>query len=142
MREARLQMFEGRAMHLIYSGCYTGDAMETELRLRRKIIDDYVEDQNITEIEGITKTKDELRKLKSILDELGAKSILFISDQWHMPRLVHKARKLMPDIEIFYISVIPYKYQFAWEPNPIKIIRSGIKPMWIIWNWLLRWIGF
>jgi len=26
---------------------------------------------------------------------------------------------------------------FAWEPSPIKTIRSGIKPLWILWNILL-----
>lgn len=140
MEAAIAKVARFRANHIIYSGCYDGEPMRKELLLRGLLVSDLnIDDERIHEIKGIVNTKHELNILKRVIEEIGAKSVLLVSDKWHLPRLVRWAKSLMPKKTIYYISVSPRKYEFAWEPNILKVIRSGIKPLWILWNWAL-WI--
>ncbi|MFY9493297.1 MAG: ElyC/SanA/YdcF family protein [Minisyncoccia bacterium] len=135
MEEAIQQMQTG-AKHLVFSGCYDGEVLERELALRRELTS-VSRVRSIKEISGIVNTDDELTKLAPVLSTLDARSVLLISDEYHMPRLVRWAQLRLPGVEIFHISVRPPAYEFTWEPSLIKVIRSGIKPLWIMWNLLL-----
>lgn len=136
--EKAIQQMQDGTKYFIFSGCYSGKALKRELTLRRGLANDGgISNKVILEIGGVVDTEDELSKLASVLNTFGAKNVLLVSDEYHMPRLVRWARLLLPGIEIFHLSVRPPAYEFAWEPNPLKVIRSGIKPLWILWNLLL-----
>jgi uncharacterized SAM-binding protein YcdF (DUF218 family) len=137
MEEALRQMRSCHAKHLIISGCYDGDVMEEELRLRRDMANRFGFGSQVHELRGITNTDDELQKLRFALKSLGAYDVLFVSDQYHMPRLVRWAERRLPETWLFHVSVRPESYDFAYEPSLIKTLRSGIKPLWILWNVLL-----
>lgn len=123
---------------LIISGCYDGEIMEKELAWRLEIAEKSgISDDSIEKIEGIVNTEDELSKLAKVLCRIGVKNVLLISDEYHMPRLVRWSKLRLVDVEIFNKSVRPSSYDFVYEPNLIKVIRSGIKPLWILWNVLL-----
>ena len=125
----------GNTKYFIYSGSYEGDVMQQELNLRHEIaVSSGIPKDRIYEIRAVTSTKDELEKLNLESKKLDIKNILFISDRYHMPRLVRWGRLILPEINIFYKSVSNTKYEFAWESNIIKLISSGIKPLWILWN--------
>ena len=137
MQEAIRQM-QGGAKYFIFSGCYSGKVLERELTLRRELAGKAgFGGDTIQEISGITSTYNEITKLAPMLNTLNVKSLLLVSDKYHIPRLVRLARLRLPAVEIFHVSVQPPAYEFAWEPNLIKTIRSGIKPLWILWNVLL-----
>ena len=135
MEKATQQMQSG-SRHLVFSGCYDGEVLEQELTLRHKLANDSGV-RSVKKIRGIVNTEDELIKLALILNTLDARSVLLVSDEYHMPRLVRWARLRLSGVEIFHISVRPPTYEFTWEPSLIKVIRSGIKPLWILWNVLL-----
>ena len=135
MEEAIRQIQTG-ARHLVFSGCYEGEVLEKELAMRRELANSGGVGCP-KEINGIVNTDDELTKLALVLNKLGASSVLLVSDEYHMPRLVRWARLRLPGVEIFHTSVRPSVYEFTWEPSLIKVIRSGIKPLWILWNVLL-----
>lgn len=135
MKEA-IQQMQSSIRYFIISGCYSDEVSRRELALRQKFAKK-VGISKIKKINGILNTNDELIKLLLLLNTLGAKSVLLVSDEYHMPRLVRWAHLRLPNIEIFHISIQPPTYEFAWEPNLIKVIRSGIKPLWILWNVLL-----
>ncbi|MBI4160578.1 MAG: YdcF family protein [Candidatus Yanofskybacteria bacterium] len=123
---------------LIISGCYGGEVMEKELALRWEIVRKArISSGLVREIRGIASTDDELIKLARVLDSINAKSLLLISDEYHMPRLVRWAALRLEGIEIFNKSVRPPSYDFVCEPSLIKVIRSGVKPLWILWNMIL-----
>src|SRR3989344_4838058 len=130
-----------KAECLIFSGCYNGEPLKHELALRRKLAEECgIKKEIIVEIRGIKDTKDELKKLSQVLRVLGARSVLFVTDEYHMPRLVRWARLLMPGVKIFHVSVQSIVYEFAWEPEWYKVTRSGIRPLWILWNVLLYFL--
>ncbi len=134
MEEAMRYMRRG-VKHLVFSGAYSGRALKQELVLRRKIVEkNCVRSDAVREIHGIVDTYDELTKLALVLKELGAKSVLFVSDEYHMPRLVLWARSQLRGIELFHVSVRPSAYEFPWEPNLLKVFRFGVRPLWILWN--------
>lgn len=134
--EEAIQQMQAGVKHLVFSGCYDGEVLEQELALRRKLASSGGV-ESIKEISGIVNTDNELTKLALVLNTLEAKSVLLVSDEYHMPRLVRWARLRLPGVEIFHMSVRPPAYEFTWEPSLIKVIRSGIKPLWILWNLLL-----
>ncbi|MBI4215197.1 MAG: YdcF family protein [Parcubacteria group bacterium] len=134
--EGAIQQMQAGAKHFVFSGCYDGEVLERELTLRRKLANSG-RVRSVKEISGIVNTEDELTKLASMLNALDAKSVLLVSDEYHMPRLVLWTQLYLTGIEIFHMSVRPPAYEFTWEPSLIKVIRSGIKPLWILWNVLL-----
>lgn len=137
MEQALHQMRSCKAKHLIISGCYDGHVMEEELRLRRQMAEKVGLGDRVRELRGIINTDDELQKLRSVLKDLNAYDILFVSDQYHMPRLLRWATRRLSTTKLFNVSVRPASYDFAYEPSVIKMVRSGIKPLWILWNVLL-----
>ncbi|TSC91504.1 MAG: hypothetical protein CEN90_302 [Parcubacteria group bacterium Licking1014_17] len=134
--EKAIQQMQAGAKHLVFSGCYGGEVLERELTLRRELARSGGV-RNAKEISGIVDTDDELTKLALVLNELGARSVILVSDEYHIPRLVRWAQIKLPGVEIFHISVRAPAYEFTWEPSMIKVVRSGIKPLWILWNVLL-----
>lgn len=138
MTEAIRHMNDGRAKYLIFSGCYSGKDMERELFLRRRMsAQGGVSTSAIREIAGILDTRDELVKLRNVLDALGAKSVMFVSDEWHMPRLVRWARILLPNMNIYHKSIRPARYEFTSDPGiagVVKTIRVRFKLLWVLWN--------
>jgi len=135
------QMREGRAKCLVFSACYSGQVLARELALRRQMaVEGGLSGEAVREISGIVDTRDELAKLAFVLKALGAKSVLLVSDEYHLPRLVRWARLLLPGIRIFHMSVRPRVYEFTWEPSLVKTIRAGVKPLWILWN-VLFYLG-
>ena len=131
-----IQQMRAGAKQLVFSGCYGGEALERELALRRELANSGGI-KNVKEITGVVNTNDELTKLALVLNAIDAKNVLLVSDEYHMPRLVRWAQLRLPGIDIFHMSIRPSAYEFNWEPSLIKVIRSGIKPLWILWNVLL-----
>ena len=126
---------EGRAKSLIISGCYGEELSARELGLRMKILlDAGIDPGVIKQISGITSTADEIVRLARVLEELGAKSLVFVSDEFHIPRAVLLARHSLRGVKIFHRSVRTPRYEFTSEPNLIKVLRCGFKPLWIITN--------
>lgn len=135
--EEAIKLTKGKTK-LVISGCYDGEIMKKELAWRLEIAKrGGIGADSIEKIEGIINTKDELSKLSKVLRRIGAKNVLLISDEYHMPRLVRWSKLILGDIKIFNKSVRPSSYDFVCEPNLVKVIRSGIKPLWILWNVLL-----
>ncbi len=138
MIRAASQMHEGIA-RFIYSGCYGGEEMMKELHLRHAIATGWrVPENKIWEIHGITDTRDELMKLLAVLKGAGVTSVLLVSDEYHMPRLVRWAKILLPGIEVYHISVHTERYRRTWESTGlmgwVKSVRAGFRPLWIGWN--------
>jgi len=129
------------ARHLLYAGCYSGPEMERELSLRRRLANaGGMADEEIREIREIADTREELCRLAVELEDLGAKSVLLVTDEYHMPRVARWANALLPDdVEVFHRSVRAPRYEYTWEPSWIKSFRFGVKPLWIAWNVLLYW---
>ena len=140
--EAARLMQSGRAQYVVISGCYGPSESSLELRLRTNILRLYgIGPEKVRGLNGIVSTHDEFRKLGRVLDELRAKSLLIVSDEWHIPRAVRWAEVLLHGVEIHNKSVRAPRYEFTWETTTltgrIKSLRSGIKPLWILWNFLL-----
>ncbi len=141
MQEAARDTRTMGAKCLLYAGCYGGPEMELELSLRRQLANaGGVADEQIRQIREIGDTRQELYRLAAEIDDLGARSVLLVTDEYHMPRVVRWAKALLPDnVEIYHRSVRAPRYEYTWEPSLVKSVRFGIKPLWIVWNVLFYW---
>lgn len=135
------QICQGRARILVISGAYRGPVMEKELLLRERLAESRgVPREKILKIREIIDTRDELMKLAAVLRELDSHSVMFVSDEYHMPRLIRWAKELLPGIRIYHVSIRRPRYERAYEPASFKLLgfakslRSGSRPLWIIWQ--------
>lgn len=136
-KEAAKLVKEGRAAHLIFSTAYEVWKREAELSIKMALSVGVPE--NITSIiPNVTTTYDETARLKEVVTELNVKSIILVTEKWHMPRASLAIRIAIPEVRLEKISITTPRYESTCHPptiiRKIKSIRDGSRPFWILFN--------
>lgn len=101
--------------------------------------------EDITHINDITDTHDEIRRICDIVEQTHSRALLVIADRYHLSRSLPAFHSELPkDVSLYGFPVTPDRYEITREIGGplgligiIKSIRLGFKSLWIIWNFLL-----
>jgi uncharacterized SAM-binding protein YcdF (DUF218 family) len=124
-----------KASHYIISTAY--DSWEKEAELKIDLLESGgVDKKDITIIKGVRNSFDEAVELKKIIASKDIHSLYVVAEKWHLPRCKILLQRQLPDIKIIGYPFKADSFECAYEPGTfgIKTLRSGFKPLWILWN--------
>src|SRR3989344_4048064 len=136
-RKAAELVQDGQATHLIFSTAY--DTWEREAELRKHIaVSLGVRPSAIHIIPSATTTYDETAQLARLMNTLGIKSLILVTDKWHIPRASLAIRITIPEVQLEKVPITTPRYERTYHPAgiipQIKSIRDGSMPFWILFN--------
>ena len=90
-------------------------------------------------IPNVTNSYNEAEGVRKYIEQHGIGTIVLVAERWHRFRAIQTLKILFSNIKIEVVWFKPLRWDMTEEPSTIKTFRSGIPPLWVLWN-LLLWI--